>query len=145
MVKLSNKMVKQKWWRGGVRDVYMDFNELTIEIVASALFGASEVSEDMVEVGAAISSAFQFFTRSATSMFIVPEWFPTIDNLQYKAAVTRLDNVVYRLIAERRSELASSSAPAHQDLLTRLLQVQLCYLFDLRTLYMITCMAKEKF
>jgi hypothetical protein len=70
MVKASNKMVKQKWWRGGVRDVYMDFNELTIEIVASALFGASEVSEDMVEVGAAISSAFQFFTRSATSMFI---------------------------------------------------------------------------
>lgn len=124
MVKVSNKMVKQKWWQGGVRDVYMDFNELTIEIVASALFGASEVSEDMVEVGAAISSAFQFFTRSATSMFIVPEWFPTMDNLQYKAAVTRLDNVVYRLIAERRSQLASSSAPAHQDLLTRLLQAR---------------------
>jgi cytochrome P450 len=75
----------------------------------------------------------------------VPEWFPTIDNLQYKAAVTRLDNVVYRLIAERRSQLASSSAPAHQDLLTRLLQVKLCYLFDLRTLYMIMCIAKEKF
>jgi cytochrome P450 len=75
----------------------------------------------------------------------VPEWFPTIDNLQYKAAVTRLDNVVYRLIAERRNQLASSSAPAHQDLLTRLLQVKLCYLFDLRTLYMIMCIAKEKF
>lgn len=71
MVNISEKMVEQQWRTGGVRDVYADFNELTMEIVASALFGAAEGSEDdMAQVGAAITQAFQFFTRRATSMFI---------------------------------------------------------------------------
>lgn len=69
-MKISEKMVEQQWRTGGVRDVYADFNELTMEIVASALFGAAEGSEDMAQVGPAITQAFQFFTRRATSMFI---------------------------------------------------------------------------
>jgi len=53
----------------------------------------------------------------------VPEWVPTFDNIQYNSAVTGLDKVVFRLIDERRRQLASSSAPHKNDLLTRLLQV----------------------
>jgi len=120
-VKISEKMVEQQWRTGGVRDVYADFNELTVEIVASALFGAAEGSDDMAQVGPAITQAFQFFTRRATSMFIVPEWVPTFDNIQYNSAVTGLNKVVYRLIDERRRQLDSSSAPQKKDLLTRLL------------------------
>lgn len=67
---ITEKMVDKVWRTGGVRDVYADFNELTMEIVASALFGASEASEEMAQVGPAITQAFQFFTRRATSMFI---------------------------------------------------------------------------
>jgi cytochrome P450 len=70
MVNITEKMVEKNWRAGGVRDVYADFNELTMEIVASALFGADEGSESMAQVGAAITQAFQFFTRRATSMFI---------------------------------------------------------------------------
>lgn len=53
----------------------------------------------------------------------VPEWVPTFDNIQYNSAVTGLNKVVFRLIDERRHQLASSSAPQKKDLLTRLLQV----------------------
>ena len=70
MVNITEKMVENVWRTGGLRDVYADFNELTMEIVASALFGADEGSEDMAQVGPAITQAFQFFTRRATSMFI---------------------------------------------------------------------------
>ncbi|KAG0621796.1 hypothetical protein M758_3G049100 [Ceratodon purpureus] len=122
MVNITEKMVKNTWRTGGVRDVYADFNELTMEIVASALFGADEGSENLAQVGPAITQAFQFFTRRATSMFIVPEWIPTFDNIQYNSAVTGLNKVVYRLIDERRSQLAGSSGSKKKDLLTRLLQ-----------------------
>lgn len=122
MVNISENMVEKQWRTGGIRDVYADFNELTMEIVASALFGAAEGSDNMAQVGPAITQAFQFFTRRATSMFIVPEWVPTFDNIQYNSAVTGLDKVVFRLIDERRRQLASSSAPHKNDLLTRLLQ-----------------------
>lgn len=123
MVNITEKMVEKNWLSGGVRDVYADFNELTMEIVASALFGADERSEGMAQVGAAITQAFQFFTRRATSMFIVPEWVPTFDNLQYNSAVTGLNKVVFRLIDERRRQLAGSSdSVKKKDLLTRLLQ-----------------------
>jgi len=70
MVDITRRMVGEDWRRDGVRDMYADFNELTMEIVAAALFGASEDSEDMIRVGPAITQAFQFFTRRATSMFI---------------------------------------------------------------------------
>ncbi|CAI6011832.1 unnamed protein product [Closterium sp. NIES-65] len=116
---------------GVVRDVYGDFNELTMKIVVAALFGGGGLGGAAVEqVGPAISTAFDFFAKRATSMLIIPEWFPTPDNLQYTAAVQRLDGVVYRLIEERRKEMAGWAAPRGtaqgggdegKDLLTRLL------------------------
>ncbi|CAI5485573.1 unnamed protein product [Closterium sp. Naga37s-1] len=92
---------------GVVRDVYGDFNELTMKIVVAALFGGGGLG------GAAVE-----------------QWFPTPDNLQYTAAVQRLDGVVYRLIEERRKEMAGWAATRGtaqgggdegKDLLTRLL------------------------
>lgn len=77
MVDITRRMVGEDWRRDGVRDVYADFNELTMEIVAAALFGASKDSEDMIRVGPAITQAFQFFTRRATSMFI-GVWFSQV-------------------------------------------------------------------
>ncbi|CAI5508870.1 unnamed protein product [Closterium sp. Naga37s-1] len=126
---------------GVVRDVYGDFNELTMKIVVAALFGGGGLGGAAVEqVGPAISTAFDFFAKRATSMLIIPEWFPTPDNLQYTAAVQRLygytaavqrlDGVVYRLIEERRKEMAGWAATRGtaqgggdegKDLLTRLL------------------------
>ncbi|CAI5976927.1 unnamed protein product [Closterium sp. NIES-65] len=116
---------------GVVRDVYGDFNELTMKIVVAALFGGGGLGGAAVEqVGPAISTAFDFFAKRATSMLIIPEWFPTLDNLQYTAAVQRLDGVVYRLIEERRKEMAGWAATRGtaqgggdegKDLLTRLL------------------------
>ncbi|CAI5474094.1 unnamed protein product [Closterium sp. Yama58-4] len=164
MAELADDMVGGTWMdslvrrggRGGiggrsgsgdsvVRDVYGDFNELTMRIVVAALFGGGGLGGAAVEqVGPAISTAFEFFAKRATSMLIIfeffakqvismlniPEWFPTPDNLQYTAAVQRLDGVVYRLIEERRKEMAGWAATGAnaqgggeegKDLLTRLL------------------------
>eukprot|EP00850_Spirogloea_muscicola_P006939 SM000034S12693 [mRNA] locus=s34:264668:269132:+ [translate_table: standard] len=129
MVEASDRLLNNKWNSGGIQDIYGDFNKLTLEVVLTALFGGGE---DMEDVGPAVTTAFDFFARRATSMIIVPEWIPTPDNMQYNLAVSQLDRLVYDLIERRRRSLEELSshipdvAECHHpvDLLTRMLQVK---------------------
>lgn len=57
------------------------------------------------EVGDSIRQAFRHFAQRSANGFIIPEWLPVPDNLQYNAAVHRLDSVIYSLIRQRRKEL----------------------------------------
>jgi len=123
---------KSRWRPGAVRDVYSDFNELTLRITLSALFGSSEdlSSSAAKEVIESIKQAFEFFSRRSITAFIIPESVPTPENLQFTAAVARLDKAVYGLIASRRAELQeedtknqnnSENNNKNSDLLTSLL------------------------
>lgn len=84
MVGRTQEMAANQWPICGVRDVYSDFNDLTLDITIEALFGgmrrgsgsgagAGGPPEDsgalLAEVGPAISTAFTFFSRRATTMF----------------------------------------------------------------------------
>eukprot|EP00850_Spirogloea_muscicola_P005228 SM000023S07684 [mRNA] locus=s23:873359:877755:- [translate_table: standard] len=129
MVDATERLLNSNWNRGGIQEIYGDFNKLTLEVVLTALFGGGE---DMEDVGPAVTTAFDFFARRATSMIIVPEWIPTPDNMQYNAAVSQLDRLVYDLIERRRRSLEGMAshipdvAGCHHpvDLLTRMLQVK---------------------
>ncbi|KAG1680799.1 hypothetical protein FOA52_008132 [Chlamydomonas sp. UWO 241] len=170
------------------RDVYADFNRLTLEITLEALFGftidrsaggggssgssgsssgssggsgistksggskagstragvsssdgrsgvgrsagvssSSSSSSSGEEAGqaeaivAAVAKAFDFFTRRAGSAFTLPEWVPTLDNLEFGSAVSQLNDVVYDIIASRRRELAAGGGSTRGDLLQSLL------------------------
>ncbi|KAL3682184.1 hypothetical protein R1sor_000206 [Riccia sorocarpa] len=133
MVSRTVELVEGKWSNGGVFDVYGDLNELTTLIVASSLFGGTRTgAEDIAKVGPAITAAFEYFARRATSMFIgsvanddaVPEWVPTPDNVLYLSSVETLDRIVYDIIAQRRKALSSGlqQNTSAKDLLTRLLE-----------------------
>ena len=100
------------WQPGMVRDVYSDFNELTLKITLRALFGTSAVddakfssSSSAKEVTASIQLAFRYFSERSASAFTLPESVPTPENLKFAAAIARLDDAVYTLIAQRRAEL----------------------------------------
>ena len=69
---------------------------------------ADAVSADAVRV------AFDFFSKRAALGFIVPEWLPTPENVQYHAAVAQLDNAVYRIIADRKQRLSELKASSKQ-------------------------------
>ncbi|KAI5067887.1 hypothetical protein GOP47_0016232 [Adiantum capillus-veneris] len=135
MVDLTSKFLERTWHhRRCTRDVYADFNRLTLEIVATTLFGGYKGSHTFDEIGQAITTAFKMFEKRGTSIFSVPEWFPTPDNLEYKSAIKKLDNVVYAVIKERRALLLAqeseglerssmeSGSGLFQDLLMHLLQ-----------------------
>jgi cytochrome P450 len=98
------------WGRRGTRDVYADFNNLTLGIVADALFGADVKGAAAREINGAIAEAFEFFGKRSSAGMIIPEWVPIPDNLRYNAAVARLDKAVYSLIADRRRARAFGDA-----------------------------------
>ncbi|GIL91069.1 hypothetical protein Vretimale_9498 [Volvox reticuliferus] len=132
MVAATRNMLDMQWGSGGSRDVYADFNELTLRVTLKALFGfgageqqspsispssptahiapspsSSTSSEEAQQIVAAVEKAFMFFTQRAATGFVIPEWFPTWDNLEFAAAVQQLDRVVYGMIKRRREELAA--------------------------------------
>lgn len=57
------------------------------------------------QVSGSIREAFEHFSQRAASGFIIPEWLPTPDNMQYNGAVHRLDTFIYTLINRRKVEL----------------------------------------
>jgi hypothetical protein len=59
----------------------------------------------------AIQTAFEFFAGRAATGFIIPEWLPTLENLQYHSAVARLDAAVYGIIDACQQELAMGREP----------------------------------
>eukprot|EP00198_Chlamydomonas_reinhardtii_P000787 XP_001690122.1 cytochrome P450 [Chlamydomonas reinhardtii] len=123
MVAATEDMMRRVWGpAGGTRDVYADFNELTLQVTLEALFGFGSADEDAAQIVAAVEKAFTFFTQRAATGFVIPEWLPTWDNLEFAAAVQQLDRVVYGMINRRRQELAAAfGAGVPSDLLTSLL------------------------
>ena len=100
---------------GAVRDVYADFNALTLRIVTDALFGGEAALGPGVgaSVSGAIEAAFSVFARRALSddplAALLPEWVPTPDNVALRSAVDQLDAVVYKIIAAARERGGAAS------------------------------------
>lgn len=82
MASVTRGFLQRRWCRGGLRDVYADFNELTLEVVAETLFGADMRGPLAERITAAIKTAFEFFAGRASTGFIIPESVPTPGNIQ---------------------------------------------------------------
>ncbi|MBX3206740.1 MAG: cytochrome P450 [Labilithrix sp.] len=76
---------------------------LTFEIVGKTLFDA-EVVSDASAVGDALTTAMEVAMGQLGAVIPLPPMIPSPQNLKYKRAVARLDEVVYRIIRERRAE-----------------------------------------
>lgn len=108
----------QTWRDGEVRDLYIDMTQLALEIIAKVLFDA-DVAGDAPEVGAALTVVMDNFLNRWGSVLPLPPWFPTPGNLRYYRTIRRLDEIIYRFIAERRT-----SKQRRDDLLSVLLEAR---------------------
>jgi cytochrome P450 len=107
-----------KWKDGEQRDISREMTRLTLEIVVKTLFN-SDVSNDADHVGAMLSQIVKPFASQATLKWIADNRLPTPGHYRYFNAVSQIDKIVYRIIAERRS-----SGSDEGDLLSMLLQAQ---------------------
>jgi cytochrome P450 len=88
--------------RAGQADVADAMMRLTLEIVGKTLFDA-ELGGDADEVGGALTDAMRAMMSAMVRLVPLPPAVPTRGNLRLRRAVRRLDDVVYRMIRERRA------------------------------------------
>lgn len=92
--------LRDDWRKGGTRDVHQDMMWLTLGIVAKTLFN-SDVAEEAHEISEAIEEMMRFFLGP---MHLLPhhEKIPTPGAFRFRAAVKRVDAVIYNIIRRRR-------------------------------------------
>lgn len=74
---------------------------LTLTIVCLTLF-TSDISDEASDVGQALTVVLRHANNRISSLFPLPENFPTEENYRFQQALKTLDRVVYNLINERR-------------------------------------------
>jgi cytochrome P450 len=105
------------WRDGEVCDVHQEMMQLTLKIVVRALFNVE--SQEVGQISAAMNV---LMSNSVGIRLLLPpaaRFLPTPAMLEFRRAVRRLDEIVYRIIAERRKNEADTG-----DLLSMLMQAR---------------------
>jgi cytochrome P450 len=102
MVEYAERMAAS-WLDGEVRDLHRDMARLTLEIISKTLFNA-EVGDKAREVGDALLDAMRNFNQRFYRIVRIPERIPTPGNLRVRRAIRRVDDILYGLIRERRTD-----------------------------------------
>ncbi len=119
MVEYTERLMAH-WRSGEVRDIYRDMMRLTLEIAAKTLFNA-DVSGDADKVGQVLSRMVKPFAAQATVKWILDNRLPTRAHREFFAAAKEIDEIVYRIIGERRAsgrdegDLLSMLLAAHDE------------------------------
>jgi len=114
MVEYTERMLRD-WADGQSRDVQADMMQVTLEVVAKTLFDA-DVGADSAGVAEAMETLMENFTERVNRLIKPPIWVPTPSNLRFRRAMRRVEDILYRIIAERRR-----SGENRGDLLSMLL------------------------
>ena len=101
-------------------DVHGEMMRLTFRIVGRTLFSA-DVEADADRIGPAVTAAMHHADDYAEALVRVPQWLPTPSNLRFKRSMRALDDLVLRIIAERRRQAWGGAETQPNDLLAMLM------------------------
>jgi cytochrome P450 len=113
MVKHTERML-ETWSDGQVRDPHEDLMRLTLSIVAKTLFDA-ELEGEAGVVGRSLEIVMNHF-MSPMRWFPAWSYLPLPANRRFWSAIQNIDEIVYRIIRQRRESRQDTD-----DLLSRLL------------------------
>ena len=108
----------ENWQDGETREIHADMMRVTREAVAKILFDA-DVTMDAGEMERILAYVVEPFGSQATLKWILDNRLPTPAHRRFDRTVRRLDEIVYRIIAERRADPRD-----RDDLLSMLLHAQ---------------------
>jgi len=112
------EMATARFRDGETLDFAEETMRVTLEIVGKTLFDA-ELAGDAAAVADALSECLHYIIESVQTLLPLPPSVPTPRNLRYRRAIAQLDEIVFRMIRERRA-----SGRDHGDLLSMLLAAQ---------------------
>src|SRR5437762_11795588 len=121
MVDLTTQVLAA-WHDGEVRDVHQDMMRLTSRIASRTLLGI-DVGAEVEEIEPALELIIKEIAVRFRRPFPIPDSVPTPRNLRYRAAIHRLNDLIYRVIRERRASAGAGGAGG-DDLLSLLLHAQ---------------------
>jgi cytochrome P450 len=100
MVRHAESMLEG--WKPGERiDVHAEIMAMTLEIAAEALFGTS-VKRDIAEIEHSTNVLMAEISTRLRRPIFIPDGIPIPGNVRYRRALRRIDQLVARIIAERR-------------------------------------------
>jgi cytochrome P450 len=100
MVRAVERMLG-RWQPGQTVGILPEMMRLTLEIAARTMFDA-DVDADAADVGQALKVLQDSFVLRFNSLIPIPLWVPIPSNFRFRRAVRRLDEIIYRLIRQRR-------------------------------------------
>jgi cytochrome P450 len=91
----------ENWHDGERRDLHEEMMRVTLQIVGKTLFDA-DVAKDAHEVGRSLELLLELGADFGRAI-LVPPWLPTPKNIRKARAIRKLDQIIYRIIEERRA------------------------------------------
>ncbi|WHQ70106.1 cytochrome P450 [Methylorubrum extorquens] len=102
-------MLTAEGWRAGhVRDVHADMMALSLRIAAKALFG-TEVEEDVLVIDDALNNILGELASRVVRPILILDAVPLPGHVRYRRAIRRIDEIVARIITERRTSTAAGN------------------------------------
>jgi cytochrome P450 len=109
---------RERWRDGETLDVHHEMMRLTLDVVATTLFGA-DVGGEADEIGAALTQLVDLFPLLMNPVAPLMMKLPIPSTRRFRRAVERLDRTIYAIVDERRR-----SGEDRGDLLSMLLLAQ---------------------
>jgi len=109
---------RDTWKAGEKRDIAQDMMRLTLAIVAKTLFDA-DVDNEAREIGQALGEVLEIFSTFSSPLTEITDKLPLPKNIRAQKGKERLDETIYRIIAEHRKTNEDRG-----DLLSMLLMAQ---------------------
>jgi cytochrome P450 len=87
---------------GQTFDLAQGFNKVTMKVIVRTLFGSGLSREEMEEVGTAMTFVLDYL-MSAIITDNLPSWLPIPGRKKYNEAMAKIDEILYRIIAQVRA------------------------------------------
>lgn len=107
------------WQEGQILEMTHAAMNLSLAIMAKALLSC-DMADDTDDLSAALKEVAEVIAIRFSSALPLPEALPTPTNLRYQRSIQRVEQVVYRLIQQRRAKPEADTG----DLLSMLLHAQ---------------------
>jgi cytochrome P450 len=104
-----------RWRPGESFDLAAEMNELALEIIARIVFDV-DVADQAASLRDAVHVFRQAMQREVGSPLVLPDWLPLPGKIRQRRAVRVVDDLIWKLIRERRA-----SGAARQDMLSQIL------------------------
>ena len=99
-------------------DIAAEMRQLTLEVISHTMFSTS-MAQHIDRIIHALQVSSQYAVESDSNPLFLPLWMPTSRNLEFRAAMRSMDELIYGLLARRRQ-----SGELHGDLLDVLLHAR---------------------